>query len=199
MRAIQHVVRLLVVIECPQCPAIRVVTVTAPGPEALAVLVVTSVTIRARQGCVFIGGRNVTLFAGDHGVQADEGEGRQVMVKEYFCTPSLFVVALVAFLPLLSFVDVVILMAAIAISFQLRSALLSRVAAVACHFFVGATQSEFCILVMIESDLVPAGFAMTIRTFCAECPLVFVVEFVAGVTGGLELVVEDMPGMTGFA
>jgi hypothetical protein len=127
-------------------------------------------------------------------MQADEGEGRQVMVKEYFCTPSLFVVALVACLPLLPFVDVVILMTAVAISLQLLSAFFRRMAAVARHFFVGATQSEFCILVMIESDLVPAG-----RAFCAECPLVVVVEFVAGVTGGLELVVEDMPGMTGFA
>lgn len=172
---------------------------TAPGPEALAVLVVTSVTIRARQGRVFIGGRDVTLFAWDHGMQADKGEGRQIMVKKYLCTPSLFVMALVACLPLLSFVDVVILMTAVAISLQLRSALLSRMAAVARDFFVGATQSEFCILVMVESDLVPAGFAMTIRAFCAECSLVLVVEFVTGVTGGLELVVEDMPGMTGFA
>jgi hypothetical protein len=108
-------------------------------------------------------------------------------------------VALVACLPLLPFVDVVILMTAVAISLQLLSAFFRRMAAVTRHFFVGATQSEFCILVMIESDLVPAGFAMTIRAFCAECPLVVVVEFVAGVTGGLELVVEDMPGMTGFA
>ena len=172
---------------------------TALRPKALAVLVVTSVTIRARQGCVFIGGRDVTLFARDHGMQADEREGRQIMVKKYIPAPCLFVMAAVAFFPFLPFMHVVIFMTAVAISLQLRSAFLRRMTAVAGDFFVSATQSELGILAMIESDLVPAGFAMTFSAFYAECPLVRVVKLVAGVTGSLELVVEDMPGMTGFA
>ena len=172
---------------------------TAPGPEALAVLVVTSVTIRARQGCVFIGGRDVTLFAWSHGMQPNKGEGRQIVIKKYFPAPCSFVMAAVAFSPFLPFVHVVIFMTAVAISLQLRSALLRRMATAAHDFFVGSTQSELGILAMIEGDPVPTGFAMTLSAFHSECPMVRVVELVAGVTGSLEFVVEDMPGMAGSA
>jgi len=114
--AIQHIVCFLIVIECPQFPTIRVVTETAARSKPFAMRVVTFVTIDAGQRCIFIGGSGVTFFARNYGMQADKGESRQVVVKEYFCPPRLLVMAAVACLTLLPFVDIVIPMAAVAIS-----------------------------------------------------------------------------------
>jgi len=64
---------------------------------------------------------------------------------------------------------------------------------------VGAKQGKLGIRVMVEGDFLPAQITMTFGAVRAEGALMCVVELVAGVTGGLELVVKDMTSVTGFA
>lgn len=81
----------------------------------------------------------MTLFAWGYGVQADQRECRQIVIKKYSLTPRLLVVAAAALLSYLLLVDVVFRVAAVAIGFQLRSALIRRMTAVALRFDVSPT------------------------------------------------------------
>ena len=147
--AVESEVGLRVVIKAPEVPAIGVVAEPATRAEAFAVLVVTAVTIHARSGSILIGGRHMTFLARDDRVQADQGKRRQIVVEEYFRAPRCLVVALVTAFSFLSLVDVVILVAAVAIRLQFFSLDSCRVATATGQLFVAVTQRKFSILVMI--------------------------------------------------
>lgn len=74
--SLQGVIRLPVVIEYPQCPAVGVVASTALGSKTLAVLVVVPMAIDAGAGRILVRGRDMALFTGNHGVQTDQRKSR---------------------------------------------------------------------------------------------------------------------------
>lgn len=107
MRAIQDIVGLLVVVEYPQWPAVRVMAAIAEWAEALMVRVITPVTVDAGAGSILVSGRQMTFFTGHDCMQADERELSQVMIEKYFPAPCLLVVTVVASFPLLAVVNIV--------------------------------------------------------------------------------------------
>jgi hypothetical protein len=172
VRAIQNIVRLLTVVEDPQCPAIRVVASAAVGPEASTVLIVPFMTIDACFGGILVSGRKMAFFAWDYGMQANQWKARQVVIEEYLFTPRLLVVTVIALLSFLALVNVVIRMTAVAIGAEFLPVLFSRMAIAAQYLSVCPEQSELGIRVVIEGDFFPAGLNMTFGTIRPERPLV---------------------------
>jgi hypothetical protein len=72
----QGVIRLLVVIEYPQCPTVGVMASTALGSKTLAVLIVVSMAVDAGAGRILVRGRDMALFTGSYGVQTDQRKSR---------------------------------------------------------------------------------------------------------------------------
>ena len=174
-------------------------TKTAAWPKALAVLVVAVVTIRARQGGVFIGGGDVTLFTWGHGMQADKGEGRQIVVKKYFCAPRLLVVAIAAVFTFLPFVDVVELVAGVTGGLELVVENMSGMTGFACQLCVQAAQWELRVFAVIETQLHPAFRAVALATFLSVAASVFIIRFVARKAGSALCVTMKIATMTSVA
>ncbi|MEE8303494.1 MAG: hypothetical protein V3S24_13790 [Candidatus Tectomicrobia bacterium] len=132
-------------------------------------------------------------------MQANERKSSQVVVEEYLPCPSVLVVTVLALLPLLTVVDIVVRVAAIAVGCQFFPFYFGCMTVVTGYFVVGSAQREFRILVVIELDLLPASFRMALGALGSQCTLMGIVELVAGVAGRLELAFEDVAGMTRFA
>ncbi len=98
-------------IELPERPAIRVVTIPAPRAQRALMLVVLFVTSTAFDRCITVSGRQMAFLARRRRVKSDEGEARESMIEFHLRTPRDFVVAFPARLPLLPFVRVVFLVA----------------------------------------------------------------------------------------
>ena len=126
--------------------------------KALTMFVVALVTVDTGSGSIFVSRRKMTLFTGHNGMQADEGELSQIVIEEYLLSPRVLVVTVLAMLPLLTVVDIVIRVAAVAAGCQFISFFFSRMTVATGHLVVGATQREFRVLVVIELDLLPTGF-----------------------------------------
>lgn len=111
MGAIKAIIGLTVVVEAPEGPAIRVVTQVAVGAQTAFVNVFGFMAVDTLQKRVFVFRRQVALFARDRRMQSDEREARKVMVEEDFGAPTRFVMTVFTSLPLLTFVNIVLLMA----------------------------------------------------------------------------------------
>ena len=112
--AIQHEIRLGVVVESPQAPAIGVVTEPAFCPQAPFVIIIPHVATHTVRPCVLIGWRQVTGPAGGSGMQPDQREFREVMIEGYLRFPTCLVVALVTAGSLLASVDITVLVTTVA-------------------------------------------------------------------------------------
>ena len=99
----------------------------------------------------------MTLFTGHNGMQADEGELSQIVIEEYLLSPRVLVVTHLASFPFLPLVDIVLRVTAVAVGFKFFPFLIGRMAVVTGKLFVGATQPEFRIPIVVEFDLLPAG------------------------------------------
>ncbi len=111
---IQHEIRLGVVIEAPQAPAIGVVTEPAFWSQAPSVFIIPRVATHTVRLCVLIGWRQVTGTAGGSGMQPDQREFREVMIEGNLRFPTCLVVALVTAGSLLASVDITVLVTTVA-------------------------------------------------------------------------------------
>ena len=89
-------VRLLVVVEPPERPAVRVMAVAAFRSELALVPVGLLVTADAVERCPLVGGGKVALLALDDSVQTDEWEARQIVIEKYLIRPPADIVAALA-------------------------------------------------------------------------------------------------------
>jgi hypothetical protein len=179
VRAVQHVIGLPVMVEYPQGPPVRVVALSATRAQALAVLVVTFMAIDTRRRRIFVSGGNVALFTRRYRVQPDQRECRNVVLEEYLRTPRPLVVAATALLTLLTLVDIVLLVAAVAICIEFRARLLGGVTALTERLGVGPAQGELRVLIVIEADLVPTRLGVAFGAIATEPTLMRIVEHVA--------------------
>ena len=112
MGAVEYAIRLGVVVEAPHLPAVGVVAITAVLAQSLLMGIIRAMACRAVDGSISIGGRGVAGLAGCDRVQAHQRESRQVVVEEDLPVPPTLIVATLALLAFLAFVDVVRPMAA---------------------------------------------------------------------------------------
>ncbi len=115
---IQHEIRLGVVVESPQAPAIGVVTEPAFCTQAPFMIIIPHVATHTVRACVLIGWRQVTGTAGGDGMQPDQREFREVMVEGNLRYPTCLVVALVTAGSLLASVDITVLVTTVAHAVQ---------------------------------------------------------------------------------
>ncbi len=128
----------------------------------------------------------VALLAGDHRVQAQQRKSRQTVVETHTCRPSAFRMAFLTGLVLLSAMHVVLRVARLACSVELRLPYNARMAALTRDICVLSAQREVG-LPVIELFVRPAHGSVTRRTVGAETAFVLVVGGVAAHAGLLQL------------
>lgn len=199
MRAIERKIGLSAVVEPPEVPPVRVVAQTAPGAEPAAMFVVLRVAISTGQGGALERRRGVALLADGDGMLADQREPGQIMVEENLDQPAPFVMATGAFRAFLALVSVILSVAIDARGAEFLFLELTLMARGAVELGVLVAKRELGVLVVIESDLLPARRAVTILALYAVAAFVFVVFLVTGDTGLLELLPVQIAGMAGLA
>jgi len=114
MAPIEAIVRLGIVIELPEGPAVRIVAKGAFRAESTLMNVIGTMATGARRIRILVGWRQMTFLARRRRVQTDKGEARQVVIEEYPFTPAAYVMAIFARLPFLSLMYVVLLVTVVA-------------------------------------------------------------------------------------
>ena len=101
-------------IEFPDVPAVRVVTIGAPLSETAFVHIIALVAVTAFFARAFVAGVRVALRARDNDVQSDERKSAQVMIKCNVGAPAVRLMALFAVSPKFSGVNVLSAMTVVA-------------------------------------------------------------------------------------
>lgn len=188
VRAVQLEIRLRIVVEGPKPPAVWIVTGLTVGPERLFVRIVLGVAVIALGGRILECRRHVTLLARRHGMQPYQREFRQTVIECNLCAPPAFIVALRALLALLPVVHVITRMAGITGGFELVGIEVALVTTLAADLGVTPAQRIFGVPVVVERDGLPTRFLVAAVALATEAALVPVVEFVAAVAVGPQLV-----------
>lgn len=110
MCSCQCKLRLLVVVEAPECPTIGVVTGGTLGAQRAAVMFVF-VARGTRCGRILECLRAMAFLAGHRGVQSDQGKSRQIVIERNLLQPLRFVVTTLTARAELAFVRIVGLVA----------------------------------------------------------------------------------------
>lgn len=182
MRARQRVARLLVVIEAPACPSVRVVTrrtIRTEPPDVMRILVAA----RAGAGRILERRAAMTFLARDYRVQPDQGKSRQIVVEGDLLAPARLVVALLASLAELAFVRIILAMAGDAGHGQFVAIEVTGVTTLAAECGVTAAQWELRRLVVVEADQGPLLGGMAAFAIVAIPALMLVLQAVTGNAG----------------
>ena len=107
MLTFEGVIRLLVVIELPEHPAIWIVTLVALLAEALVMSIVRNMAGHTLALCTAIFRIQVTGLAGGDVVHSDQWKPGQIVIEKDLVVPSRCIVTTCAILSLLAFVDII--------------------------------------------------------------------------------------------
>jgi hypothetical protein len=110
MCTIQLVIRVNVVLELPQRPAIRVMTRFAARTQAVFMHIIRLMTDIAFTRCRFVCRREVALFARRYGMQPEQWKPRHIVFETHLA-PAVFVMAFLAAFPNLPAVYIICPMA----------------------------------------------------------------------------------------
>ncbi len=174
----QFKIGLGVMVKLPDTPVVGRVALFATTAQRFFVNIVVLMAVAASQGSIFECLFQVALFTTGNRVLADQGEAGQIMVKTDDASKGLFIVAAVAAVTLLSFVDVVTFVTADTVRFKLVFEA-SLMAAMAFQGFMAAFEFEVGVPVVIEAAFLPVVFAMTVLTCSTIFALVGVIGTVA--------------------
>jgi hypothetical protein len=176
--AVQPELGFRIVVELPEGPSVGVVARPTFGAEAAFMLVVLLMTTEALTCSVFVGGREVTLFARSDSVQPDEGEAAQVMIEEHLRLPTALVVTPLTLFPLLPLVWIRLLMTAVARRPQLLLVKVTGVTRVALHLAMFVFERVLR-LVVVEERVLPLFEHVARLTLGTVSPLVSIILVVA--------------------
>ena len=150
----QRVPGLLVVIEAPANPAVRIVAKRAVGPKA-SHMVLVLVAGNASTLCVLERRRAMAFLARYDGMQPNKREARDVVVESDLLTPAGLVVALGTADAELALVGVVLLVTPDACRRELVAIEISLVTGITLDLGMGAKQREFRRLGVVEAHARP--------------------------------------------
>lgn len=187
MGAVQGKIGLLVMVECPHAPPVRVVTLPAGRSQPVFVRIVFLVARGAFEFGILESGREVALLARYDGVQTDQGETGQVVVEGHFFFPALFIVTSLAALSFLPLVDVVCLVTGKAIDLEFLFIYRPFMAIPALKFAVPPAQGKVGIAVMVEGGFLPVRRRVTLFTFFSVLAFMRIVLPVTSLTLPLQL------------
>jgi hypothetical protein len=199
MLALEGVVRLLVVIELPEHPAIGGVTVVALFTETPVMGIVRGMAGQATALGIAVLRAQMTGLAGGDIVHADERKAGQVVIEKDLVVPCLCIVAGGAILTLPALVDIVRPMAIDALGGFEIGHVGTAMTGTADEIAMPAIEREFGVLGMIEIDRLPALRGVATLAVCPVATLVLVVFPMTGITRGLGLYPIGRLDMTGIA
>lgn len=190
VRTRKRVFTLLVVIKKPLLPIIGVVTQLTVQTQSFLVrsLVVLEMAISAFRLRHLERPGQMALLTRRYCMSTKQREYRQVMIKENFCIPPAFVVALLAFLTLFALMHVVILMAryTVQLKFGVNVAAVTRDTR---DIFMAALEFKFSVFRVVKDIPRPRLWHMAALTLLAKKTTVRVFRFMAGNAGGIDLLV----------
>lgn len=140
------------VVEVPELPAVRVVTVVALRSEASAMHIHGCMTRRTVERGVLECLRDVAFLACDERVRSDQGQPCEIVIEEYVTVPAALVMALLAGRSLLALVDVVRLVTCLAARIEPALAVLFSMAVVTRDLLMLAAQRILRVPIVVESS-----------------------------------------------
>jgi len=146
--AVELVIGILIVIEAPHPPAVRIVASGAFAAKGLFMHVVFFVAGIAGVGIHLVVAGQMAFLAGYRRVEADEGKAGYVMIKYHSLIPLLLVMAAFATLAFLAFVHVIVLVAGEAVGTIFFLLGFAAVAGLAGDVFVCTLERKFGVFVV---------------------------------------------------
>ena len=195
MRAGQRIFGLGRMVEAPSRPAVWIMASRTIGPEASLVLVVVTFFTGKRR--IFEGRRLMTFRTRDAGVQSDQRETRQIMVKSGFLAPIVFVVTLLASWTERVLVRIIFLVTGDASCCQFFSVEIAGVAGIAFDVLVCAAERVLG-FVVIETNPAPFCLVVAAIAFRTEATGMNILQPMARHAGPGEILI-DLIDMTGRA
>ena len=161
------------------------------------VLLVAGVAVCGR--LVLVQPSRVATLAGRCAMLTEKGKLCISIMIEGDRFPLFLVMTFLALHPKVGSMNVVFLMAGIAVGRCLLLVEGAGVASLACSLSVVALQQIRGITIMLKEQKFPATFGVTALTLLGKLPLMLVVFLVAGVAVGRSLILIQVPLMAGFA
>jgi hypothetical protein len=183
------------VIEIPELPAVRVVTVVALRSEVAAMHVDGGMARRAIERGVLECLRNVAFFAWNECVRSDQRKAGEIVIEEYLVAPAALVVAPLAGLSFLAFVYVVRLVAGVARSLELAFVAPFAMTVVARGLCVLAAERVLGVPIVVEISRLPRRRHMATLALRPESAAMNVVPRVTPVAAPGRGIVEETSGM----
>lgn len=180
MFPVENELGLGIVIELPETPPIRIMTVFAIWAETPFVLIIRLVTAHAIQPGVLVSVVQMAFFAGSDCVKADEGKSGEIMIEEHFHSPTPLIVTAFTILPFLASVDIILVVTDVAVGPQFFLGCWPPVASIAGYLDMFVLEGKFRLIVVVERSLPFLGCVADFA-LCIVTPLVSVVMLVAGV------------------
>lgn len=196
VRANEGEVRFLAVVELPDAPAIRGMAARAVVAESPLVKVIRTVAVDAAFAGVLVSARHVTLLARHRHMQADEREGREVMVEIRIGAPSRRRVTLRAVDAELPGMHVRCTVTADAARFELLLGNVRSVARVTGHLLVSSFERPSAIARMIEYSRQPLLVAVARIALAAEATCMRVFGTMTALTIARQRVLQAAASMT---
>lgn len=191
--------RLGVMVELPETPAIRIMTIAARGPKCLLVPVIFHMAGHAFPRCIAIRCCQVTPLAGNGRMQPDERKPRQSVIKLHLGIPRLFIVAAGTVFALLPFVHVILRMAGHTVHCRFLHRHARFVTCRTLQSPVRSLEGKPGLRIMVKGRLLPAAGGMATLARRAVRPLVLVIRTVAGDTRHLQALGPPFPLVAGSA
>jgi hypothetical protein len=195
--AVKREACLLVMIETPDEPVIRVVAHSAVGPEVPLVDVILAMAVNALVLRVLEAGVRMAALAGDGCVQAEQREGRQIVVEPYRLGPTDLAMTVLASFTEAPLVHVITPMTASALRFWSRRFDRAAVARGANQLAMCAVESEAAVASVIEAHAGPVRWRVARLTLGAVIARMYVVGTMTGDAVWLRRMLEGRVGMAG--
>ncbi len=166
-----------VVLKAPLLPIKGIMAEAAIRPEAPFVMLV-AVTFHTFQRGLLEFRRTMTRFAANVRMAADQWKSRDIVIDRYRLMPRDLGVTIFAFDAELSFVPIVLPVARYARGRQLVAIKIAAVAGVALDLRMGAFQSVFGVLVVVEANHLPLVFGVAVSATWSVAPHVYILDHV---------------------
>lgn len=198
MRALQLEVGPGVVVKGPQVPTIGVVAGSAFGTEAPFVVIMRLVATEAVRGGLFVGGLQMAFLAGSDSMKSDQGETRQIVVKEDLHAPAPLIVTALTLFSFLALMHIVRLVAVVTIHWQFFFLTGSPVTGIASDFAMLVFERKLGFVVIINR-MFPLLWRVAGLALLSVAALVLIIILVTGEAGGVQFLLCEYSRMTGIA
>ena len=171
----------IIVVKAPDQPGVGIVAVCAFLSQPKFVYIIGAMAVITGSAGVAKHGGGMAGLAAEYSMLADEWKTAQVMVESNFMWPGNFIMALVTFVALLIFMDIVLFVAAVTDRINFFGFGANCMTCLACQIFVRAVECEIGVCIVVKFCIDPSSDDMTVLAF-------FTIQLVMNIIGTMAAV-----------